>query len=132
MRWSRLIKATLATNVLTVATGVAKTELTLWAALALDETWSRVVAYGAGLFVLAVMAPLSTALAHKLMRDGTGFRAWWTKRRLDVVTLLKVAAYLVISMAVLAVAAGIVLSWAEGEDQRRYDECPGGGDDEQP
>lgn len=81
MNWRRLVKATLLTNVLTVAVGIAKTELTLWSGRSLDEVWSRVVAYGAGLFVLAIMAPLSTWLAYKIQRDGLGLRAWWTAWR---------------------------------------------------
>ena len=74
MTWQRLLKATLLTNVLTVATGVAKTEITLWAAKSYDELWSRIIAYGTGLFVLAVIAPLSTWLSYRIMRDGLGIR----------------------------------------------------------
>lgn len=81
MNWPRLIKATLLTNVLTVATGIAKTELTLWAALQFDPVLSRVVAYSAGIFVLLVMAPLSTWIAWKIQQDGLGLRAWWTQWR---------------------------------------------------
>lgn len=81
MIWQRLIKATLLTNVLTVFTGIAKTELTLWAGANLSPATSRLVAYGAGLFVLLVMAPLSTWIAYKIQRDGTGFSTWWSRWR---------------------------------------------------
>ena len=77
MNWRRLVKATLATNVLAVATGIAKTELTLWAAVALEPLWARMVAYGSGIFVLVIMAPLSTWLAWKITNDGLGLRRWW-------------------------------------------------------
>lgn len=81
MNWTRLWKATAITNVLTVATGIAKTELTLWSGQALDGLWSRVVAYGAGLFVLAILAPLSTWMAYKIQRDGLGLNRQWRRWR---------------------------------------------------
>lgn len=80
MIWQRLIKATLLTNVLTVFTGIAKTELTLWASHQ-PAPWDRIISYGAGICVLLVMAPLSTWIAHKIQRDGTGFSTWWSRWR---------------------------------------------------
>ena len=81
IQWRRLIKATLLTNILTVFTGIAKTELTLWAAVTFDAITSRLVAYSAGAFVLLVMAPLSTWIAYKIQADGLGLRKWLKRRK---------------------------------------------------